>query len=75
MSRFFKSALAKTALAAGGVAGASVVYLDFVKKPNQREFNNSYKPLLTTLETPPTREDLLKKLKTTDKFDVLVIGG
>ncbi|KAF8001565.1 hypothetical protein HF325_004066 [Metschnikowia pulcherrima] len=75
MSRFFKSALAKTALAAGGVAGASVVYLDFVKQPNQREFNNSYKPLLTTLETPPTREDLLKKLKTTDKFDVLVIGG
>ena len=75
MSRFFKSALAKTALVAGGAVGASVVYLDFVKAPNHSEFNKSYKPLLTTLETPPSRDDLLKKLKSTEKFDVLVIGG
>lgn len=75
MSHFLKSRLFKSALAAGGVVGAGIVYLDYVKPPNPSQFTNSYAPLKKTQPTPPTREELMKKLKSADKFDVLVIGG
>lgn len=55
--------------------GATVVYLDFVKAPNAHRVPTAYEPLVKTLDTPPSREELLKKAKTTPKFDVLIVGG
>ncbi|SGZ50753.1 CIC11C00000000983 [Sungouiella intermedia] len=75
MSRFFSSIYAKTLLATGGVVGATVVYLDFIRPPAPPQITNSYKPLLKRLEAPPSRDELLQRLKSTENFDLLVIGG
>lgn len=55
--------------------GATVVYLDFVKAPNAYRVPTAFEPLVKTLDAPPSREELLKKAKTTSKFDVLIVGG
>lgn len=75
MSRYLKSAFAKAALVSGGAVGATVIYLDFIKSPNTSNFTNSYKPLMRLLDQPPSREELVAKMKSTPKFDLLVVGG
>lgn len=75
MSRFLRSTLFKATAASATVVGAGVVYLDFVKPPNKPHFKNSYEPLRKELPPPPSRDQLLNKVKTTDKFDVLIVGG
>lgn len=74
-SRVLTSNFAKATFASSVVVGATVGYLDFIKLPEKSQFSNSYKPLAKTLDTPPSREELLERLKATSKFDVLVIGG
>ncbi|WLF80707.1 mitochondrial glycerol-3-phosphate dehydrogenase [Lodderomyces elongisporus] len=75
MSRFFKSTLAKSCLAAGGVAGSAIIYLDFIKPKHKPEIVSAYKPLKKDYPAPPTRSDLVKNIKETPQFDVLIIGG
>lgn len=75
MSRFFGSKVVKTALASTAVAGGGIIYLDYVKPPVVPELVTSYKPLRKELPTPPTRSELIERLDSTPKFDVLVIGG
>lgn len=78
MSRFatlLKKPFVKVTLGTAGVVAATVVYLDFIKSPAPREINNSYKPLAKTAPTPPSRLELLKRLRETDSYDLLVIGG
>lgn len=75
MSRILKSALAKTAIATGTILGGTIIYLDFVKPQNPPELITSYKPLQKSLPLPPSRESLVENLKTTKKFDMVVIGG
>lgn len=65
----------KVAAAAVGVAGSTVIYLDYIRPLKPSNTVTSYKPLVKELPTPPTRETLLKNLETTPKFDVLIIGG
>lgn len=74
MSRLLKSTFVKVAAASGAVVGAGVVYLDFVKPP-VAPIQNSYKPLVKQLEAPPSRAELLEKVKNTSKFDLVVVGG
>lgn len=75
MSRFFKSVFGKATLATTAVVGGGIIYLDFIKPPVSPNLQNSYKPLRKKLETPPSREQLLEKVKATPKFDVIVVGG
>lgn len=75
MSRFLASKFAKTALATTAVIGGSVVYIDYIKPPAVPELVTSYKPLRKDLPAPPKRDELVSRLETTPKFDVLVIGG
>lgn len=75
MSRFVRSTFTKAALASAGAVGATVVYLDFVRQPEQSQFSNSYAPLAKQLDAPPSRDALMNKLKATPNFDMLVIGG
>ncbi|CUM64657.1 uncharacterized protein PRCAT00002266001 [Priceomyces carsonii] len=75
MSKFFRSTLGKVALGSAAGLGGTVVYLDFIRSPKPSALTNSYKPLRKDLPEPPSRESLLKNLDTTEKFDVVVIGG
>lgn len=75
MSRFLKSTLFKSLAATGGAVGATVIYLDFIKQPTEHHYAKSYKPLMTSLDAPPSRSELLKKVQNTANFDVLVVGG
>lgn len=54
--------------------GAGVVYLDFIRPPAPPQMVDSYKPLVKKLDRPPSREELVGRLKSAP-FDVLVIGG
>lgn len=75
LQNILKSKLTKAALAGTGVLGATVIYLDFIRSPNQPHLSNSYKPLLKSLDAPKSREDLLKDVENTKKFDTIIIGG
>ncbi|WPK26369.1 hypothetical protein PUMCH_003722 [Australozyma saopauloensis] len=78
MSRFaniFKSTFVRATLGATGAAAATVVYLDFIRPPAQPQIKNSYTPLAKTAPAPPSRDELMKRLKETDKYDMLIIGG
>ncbi|CAK7895016.1 hypothetical protein CAAN1_05S01134 [[Candida] anglica] len=67
--------LTKVALAGAGVAGSTVIYLDYIRPANPPNIVTSYKPLKKELPAPPSRDELLKKLESTANFDVLIIGG
>lgn len=78
MSRFsnlLKNPFVRTTLGATGTAAATVVYLDFICAPAKPQIANSYKPLPKSSAAPPTRLELLKRLKDTDSYDMLIIGG
>ncbi|ODV80520.1 DAO-domain-containing protein [Suhomyces tanzawaensis NRRL Y-17324] len=75
MSRFVKTPLAKGVLASASLVGATIVYLDFIRAPASPTLQNSYKPLQKQLAAPPSREKLIENLRSTPKFDVLVVGG
>lgn len=74
-SRILNSTFVRATFGATGVVGATVVYLDFIRPPVQPDIKNSYKPLAKTAAAPPTRLELLKRLKETDRYDMLIIGG
>lgn len=75
MSRFLKSTLAKSVLAASAAVGGTVVYLDFIRPKNEPHLATSYKPFNKDIPPPPSRESLIGNLKKVPQFDVLVIGG
>lgn len=75
MSRLFKSTLVRAAMASTVVAGGAVVYLDFIRPQPKHKIKTSFAPLTKEIAPPPARTELLDRLDTTDKFDVLVIGG
>lgn len=74
-SRILQSKITKTALAGTGVLGSAVIYLDFIRSPNHPNLSNSYLPLIKDIPAPPSRDELLKNVEDTKKFDLLIIGG
>lgn len=75
MSQFLKSTLGKLTVASAATVGGTIVYLDFIKPPAPPQLTHSYKPLKKELPTPPTRAELIEKLKLTLQYDVLIVGG
>lgn len=69
---FLKSKTVKLGLGLGSLAGATILYLDFVKSSNPKP-NTNYGPLTKSLPPPPSRSQLISQLH--KQFDVLVIGG
>lgn len=79
MSRFLKSFINSTAgkvtLGTTSLAAGTIVYLDFIRSPNSANVSNTYNALTKQVAPPPTRSELVEKLKKTPKFDMLIIGG
>ena len=63
MSRFLRSTLAKSVLAASAAVGGTVVYLDFIRPKNEPHLATSYKPFNKDIPPPPSRESLIGNLK------------
>lgn len=59
-----------TAAAASAAAGAY-----YVSQQSHVSNEVNLPPLIESRPAPPSREEMLKKLETTPKFDVLIIGG
>ncbi|ODQ81109.1 hypothetical protein BABINDRAFT_165822 [Babjeviella inositovora NRRL Y-12698] len=62
-------------LAAATAATGGVLLTQNVLSNDQKHTLAPLPALVKSLPAPPTREAMLKTLETTDKFDVLVIGG
>lgn len=76
MSFAFKR-LSQRSVARGvaAVATATAAGSYFLAQHNQVHNEASLAPLIESRPAPPTREEMFKKLETTPKFDVLIIGG
>lgn len=81
MSRFFSQKLVKSSFYLSAVAGTAYAANSYflnsanVKNESVAAIHASYAPLVTSRPPPPTRSELLNKLESTEKFDVLIIGG
>ncbi|CCH43036.1 glycerol-3-phosphate dehydrogenase [Wickerhamomyces ciferrii] len=77
MSFAFKALASKRALLTGSaIATTALSYNYFTQTPTSIVSNDAdLPPLIQSRPTPPSREELLKKLETTPNFDVLIIGG
>lgn len=77
-AKLFSKKLFYSAGAAAAAAAAATYTLSqssSIQNDTQHGFSvGNFKPFLTSLTTPPLREDLVSKLQS-EKFDVLVIGG
>ncbi|RLV91958.1 Glycerol-3-phosphate dehydrogenase mitochondrial [Spathaspora sp. JA1] len=77
MSHLWKQAWVRTAVKytaiSGGVVGAGIIYLDFIKARKPALISVPRAPLAKECATPPLRKTLLDNLN--KDFDVLVIGG
>lgn len=76
MSFAFKRLASKRALFTTSAIATTAISSYYLTKPSSiLENEESLPPLIQSRPTPPTRDELLKKLETTPSFDVLIIGG
>ncbi|EPY50435.1 glycerol-3-phosphate dehydrogenase Gut2 [Schizosaccharomyces cryophilus OY26] len=77
MFGFFRKRSTQLVIGATALAGGAYTVAVFSKSPsNNAEYNKAfYKPFQRQLDPPPSREALLDRIKSTPKYDVLVIGG
>lgn len=76
MSFAFKRLASKRALfTTSAIATTAISSYYLTKSSSILENEESLPPLIQSRPTPPTRDELLKKLETTPSFDVLIIGG
>lgn len=76
MSFAFKRLASKRALFTTSAIATTAISSYYLTKPASiLENEESLPPLIQSRPTPPTRDELLKKLETTPSFDVLIIGG
>lgn len=76
MSFAFNTLKSRTALVSSvAIAASTSLYLSQQSKKNVLTNEASLPPLVKSHPAPPTRDELFKKLESTPKFDVLIIGG